>query len=162
MSAYGERFWKRNWDEGMTDLDPSAFETTYVDMIKPIFEERPNKTALGYLGVDLTFGELDGYSNQFANMLLENGFRKGDIVGINLPNTPEYLIALIGTLKAGCVCTFVKSSATSVGKTMANGTITLTRLSPHNKGSRVQTITRVRAVPSHGMDTTMQQSRIAE
>ncbi|MBW1687272.1 MAG: AMP-binding protein [Deltaproteobacteria bacterium] len=100
---YGERFWKRNWDEGLTDLEPSAFETTYVDLIKPIFEERPDKTALGYLGVDVTFGELDGYSNQFANMLLENGFRKGDIVGINLPNTPEYVIALIGTLKAGCV-----------------------------------------------------------
>jgi long-chain acyl-CoA synthetase len=101
--VYGERFWKRSWDEGMTDLDPSEFEATYIDMIRPIFEERPNKTALGYLGVDMTFGELDSYSNQFANMLLENGFRKGDIVGINLPNIPEYVIALIGTLKAGCV-----------------------------------------------------------
>ena len=103
MSVYGERFWKRNWDEGVTDLDPPAFETTYLDMIKPVFEEGPSKTALGYLGVDVTFGELDGYSNQFANMLLENGFRKGDIVGINLPNIPEYMIALIGTLKAGCI-----------------------------------------------------------
>jgi long-chain acyl-CoA synthetase len=103
LSVYGGSFWKRSWDEGLTDLDPSAFETTYVDMIKPVFEERPNKTALCYLGVDVTFGELDGYSNQFANMLFENGFRKGDIVGINLPSTPEYVIALIGTLKAGCV-----------------------------------------------------------
>jgi long-chain acyl-CoA synthetase len=103
MSAYADRFWKKSWDEGMTDLDPSAFETTYVDMIKPIVEEMPDKTALGYLGVDVTFGDLDMYSNQFANMLVENGFRKGDVVGINLPNTPEYVIALIGTLKAGCV-----------------------------------------------------------
>ena len=87
----------------MSDLDPSAFETTYVDMIRPVFEEKPHETALGYLGVDVTFRELDLYSNQFANMLLENAFRKGDIVGINLPNTPEYLIALLGTLKAGCV-----------------------------------------------------------
>jgi len=87
----------------MTDLEPSEFDTTYVDMVRPIFEEKPGATALGYLGVDVTFGDLDGYSNRFANMLLENGFRKGDIVGINLPNMPEYLIALIGTLKAGCV-----------------------------------------------------------
>lgn len=103
MSVYAERFWKRSWDEGMKDLDPSEFDTTYVDMIEPVFEEKPNDTALGYLGVDVTFRELDGYSNRFANVLLDNGFRKGDIVGINLPNTPEYLIALIGTLKAGCV-----------------------------------------------------------
>ncbi len=103
MSAYADRFWKKNWDEGMTDLDSSEFDTTYVDMIRPVFEKNSNKTALGYLGVDVTFGQLDRHSNQFANMLLENGFRKGDIVGINLPNTPEYVIALIGTLKAGCI-----------------------------------------------------------
>jgi len=103
MSVYADRFWMKNWDEGTTDLDPSEFDTTYVDMLRPVFEEKANKTALGYLGVDVTFGELDRYSNQFANMLLENGFRKGDIVGINLPNTPQYVIALIGTLKAGCI-----------------------------------------------------------
>ena len=103
MSVYADRFWMKNWDEGMTDLDPSEFDTTYVDMIRPVFEENANKTALGYLGVDVTFAELDRYSNQFANMLLENGFRKGDIVGINLPNTPQYVIALLGTLKAGCI-----------------------------------------------------------
>lgn len=103
MSVYADRFWMKNWDEGMTDLDPSEFDTTYVDMIRPVFEKNANKTVLGYLGVDVTFAELDRYSNQFANMLLENGFRKGDIVGINLPNTPQYVIALLGTLKAGCI-----------------------------------------------------------
>ena len=103
MSIYGDRLWKKSWDEGMMDLEPSEFDTTYVDMIRPIFEEKPHETALGYLGSDVTFGELDGHANRFANMLLDNGFRKGDIVGINLPNIPEYLIALIGTLRAGCV-----------------------------------------------------------
>jgi long-chain acyl-CoA synthetase len=103
LSVYADRFWMKNWDEGMTDLDLEEFETTYVDMIRLAFEESPNKTALGYLGVNVTFGELDRYSNQFANMLIENGFRKGDIVGINLPNTPEYIISLIGTLKVGCI-----------------------------------------------------------
>jgi long-chain acyl-CoA synthetase len=103
LSAYAERFWTKSWDEGMKDLDPSEFETTYVDMIKPAFEQTPDDVALAYLGVDVTFGELDRYSNQFANMLLGSGFRKGDAVGINLPNMPEYVISLIGTLKAGCV-----------------------------------------------------------
>ena len=48
MSVYGERFWKRHWDEGVTDLEPSEFDTTYVDMIRPVFEEKPDKTAFGY------------------------------------------------------------------------------------------------------------------
>ena len=100
---YSERFWKKNWDNGVDDLTPEEYETTYVEMIKKPFAEFPNKTAFGYLGVEVTFGELDRYANQFAAMLRENGFEKGDIVGINLPNIPEYVISLIGTLRAGCV-----------------------------------------------------------
>ena len=102
MSMYSERFWKKNWDEGVEDLDPDEFETTYVAMIKEAFKKVPNKTALGFLGVEISFRELDGYANQFANMLIENGFKKGDVVGINLPNIPEYVITVIGTLRAGC------------------------------------------------------------
>jgi long-chain acyl-CoA synthetase len=102
MPTYAEKFWKKNWDEGVEDLDPKDYETTYVEMIKETFEKVPDKTALGYLGVDITFRQVDMYANQFANMLRENGFEKGDVVGINLPNIPEYVISLIGTLRAGC------------------------------------------------------------
>jgi long-chain acyl-CoA synthetase len=102
MSRYSEKFWKNNWDEGLEDLDPKDYETTYVEMIKETFEKVPDKTALGYLGVDITFSQVDLYANQFANMLRANGFVKGDVVGINLPNLPEYVISLIGALRAGC------------------------------------------------------------
>jgi long-chain acyl-CoA synthetase len=100
---YSDRFWKENWDEGMQDLEPQEFETTYVDMITQTVADFPAKTALAYLGVDITFRELDTYANQFANMLIANGFQKGDVVGIALPNVPEYVITLIGTLRAGCI-----------------------------------------------------------
>jgi len=102
MSIYSEKFWQKNWDEGLADLDPKEYETTYVEMIKKTFEQVPDKTALGYLGVDITFKELDMYANRFADMLQKSGFEKGDVVGINLPNIPEYVISLIGALRAGC------------------------------------------------------------
>ncbi|MFO7796945.1 MAG: AMP-binding protein, partial [Promethearchaeia archaeon] len=100
---YSERFWMKNWDEDMKDLDPKNWEKTFVEAIAPSFEDFPEKIALTYLGVEITFGELDDYSNQFANMLIEHGFKKGDIIGINLPNIPECVIAYIGTFRAGCV-----------------------------------------------------------
>jgi long-chain acyl-CoA synthetase len=100
---YAERFWKKNWDKGIDDLDPLDFETTYVKIIEKTFTEFPDKIAMGYLGVDISFAELDRYANQFANMLMENGFKKGDVVGINLPNVPQYVITVIGTLRAGCI-----------------------------------------------------------
>ena len=101
--VYSDRFWKKSWDEGVVDLDPQEYDTTYVEMIRKTFEEFPDKPAFRYLGVSITYGEIDRYANQFANMLIKNGFAKGDVVGINLPNTPQYLIVLIGSLRAGCI-----------------------------------------------------------
>ena len=100
---YSERFWKKNWDAGVEDLDPREYETTLVGMFRQSFERFPDEIALGYLGVDITFGQLDGLANQFANTLIHNGFEKRDVVGINLPNIPEYVITVIGTLRAGCI-----------------------------------------------------------
>ncbi|MHA1689181.1 MAG: AMP-binding protein [Promethearchaeota archaeon] len=101
--TYSSRFWKKNWDPGLDDLDPKEFETTYIEMCKSTFEEFADKMAVEYLGVELTFKQIDEYANQFANMLLDNGFKKGDAIGINLPNSPQYIIALHGTLRAGCI-----------------------------------------------------------
>lgn len=100
---YSDRFWKKNWDAGLEDFAPEEYETTFVEMVKNSFREFPDKVAFEYLGISITFGDLDKYSNQFAHMLIENGFKKGDVVGINLPNTPQYVITLVGALKAGCI-----------------------------------------------------------
>ncbi len=100
---YYEKFWEKSYDEGLAYLDPKEWETNYIDLIQPAFKEFPNKAAFNYLGTSVTFSELNLYSNRFAQMLIAHGFEKGDVVGINLPNIPEYLIAWLGTMKAGCV-----------------------------------------------------------
>ena len=102
-NPYESRFWKAGWDPGLDDIHPKEFETTYPDMVRKIFEKFPDKMALAYQGLEISFGEVDRYSNQFANMLVENGFKKGDVVGINLANIPEYVYSVLGTLKAGCI-----------------------------------------------------------
>jgi len=102
-NPYENRFWKKNWDPGLEDIDPKDFETTYHEMLREIFEKFPDKMALAYQGLEISFREVDKYSSQFANMLIENGFQKGDVVGINLANIPEYVYSVIGTLKAGCI-----------------------------------------------------------
>ena len=101
--SYSSRFWKKNWDSGLEDLDPKVWETSYTDAVRSVFKEYPDKVALAFQGLEFTFSDLDKYSNQFANMLIKNGFKKGDVVGINLPNIPEYVYTFLGTLKAGCV-----------------------------------------------------------
>ena len=103
MSKYSEKFWKKNWDPGLEDLDPKVWETTLTELVRESFNSFPEKVCLTFQGLEISFADVDKYSNQFAHMLIENGFKKGDVVGINLPNQPEYVYAFIGTLKAGCV-----------------------------------------------------------
>ena len=98
-----ERFWTKAYDEGLTDMDPAQWEKCYTNLLEPIFRDFADKTALYFMGVEVSFGDLDRYSGRFANMLRACGLEKGDVVGINLPNIPEYVIAALGTYRAGCV-----------------------------------------------------------
>ena len=98
-----ERFWTKSYDEGLADMDPAQWERCYTNLLEPIFRDFADKTALYFMGVKVSFGDMDRYSGRFANMLQACGLEKGDVVGINLPNIPEYVIAALGTYRAGCV-----------------------------------------------------------
>jgi long-chain acyl-CoA synthetase len=107
MQMVEEKFWTKSYDEGMADLDPSAWEKTLPEAIRPSFEKYANNIALEFLGVEIRFAQLEQYTNQFAHMLIDNGFQKGDVFGISVVNSPQYVIALVGALKIGCVVTGV-------------------------------------------------------
>ncbi len=102
-----ERFWTKSYGQEIKDVDPKLFETNTIDLYKKTLEKNASVTAYLFMGVPFTFAEFDRLSNRFANMLIANGLKKGDVVGINLPNIPAYPIAWLGTLKAGCVVTGV-------------------------------------------------------
>ena len=98
-----ERFWTKSYGQEIKDVDPRLFETSTVDLYKKSFERSANDPAFIFMGVPITFAEFDLLSNRFAQMLIQKGLKKGDVVGINLPNIPAFPIAWLGTLKAGCV-----------------------------------------------------------
>ena len=63
----------------------------------------PNKPVALYDGGRLSYAELDALSDRFAAGLRASGLDRGDKVGLQLPNIPQFLIAYFGLLKAGCV-----------------------------------------------------------
>ncbi len=104
MGAYESRFWKKSWDDHCKDdLDPELWNQTILDIFKDTFENYGKEIAWSFQNVETSIEQVDKLSNSFANMLIENGFKKGDILAINLPNIPEYLISVFGGLKAGCI-----------------------------------------------------------
>ncbi len=65
----------------------------------------PNRLAIIFGGMELTYGELKNLSDRFANALISMGLKKGEKVAIHLPNCPQFAIAYYGVLKAGGIFT---------------------------------------------------------
>jgi long-chain acyl-CoA synthetase len=65
----------------------------------------PNRIAIIFGGMELTFRELKDLSDRFAAALRDMGVRKGDRVAIHLPNMPQFAVAYYGTMKIGAIFT---------------------------------------------------------
>jgi len=63
----------------------------------------PERIAMIFGGMELTYSELKNLCYRFATALAEMGVKKGDRVAINLPNCPQFAIAYYATLKLGGV-----------------------------------------------------------
>lgn len=92
------------------DHYPSAIPTTIDYQQQPLHsylknaaENYPDMKALHFLGKELTFQDLYEKSIKFANYLLSLGIRKGDRVGIMLPNCPQAVISYYGILMTGAI-----------------------------------------------------------
>ena len=63
----------------------------------------PNKTAVVYRDLQLTYAEFDERVNRLAGALREAGVRKGDRVGFLCPNVPAMLEGHYGPMRIGAV-----------------------------------------------------------
>ncbi|MEA3222972.1 MAG: AMP-binding protein, partial [Thermodesulfobacteriota bacterium] len=63
----------------------------------------PDKTALNFYGTEITFWELRLQALRMANALGKLGVKKGERVGVHLPNCPQFVIAYYATLSLGAI-----------------------------------------------------------
>jgi long-chain acyl-CoA synthetase len=61
----------------------------------------PEKVGVFFFGGKIRYAELRAQADQFAIALRSIGFRKGDRVGIILPDMPQAIISAFGVFKAG-------------------------------------------------------------
>ena len=65
----------------------------------------PNRIAIHFGGMVLTYGELKSLVDRFATALFRMGIQKGDRMAIHLPNCPQFAIAYYALLKIGGIFT---------------------------------------------------------
>jgi len=69
----------------------------------------PNSPAIAFwlpgapMGKTLTYSEVAKQVDQFSRVLVSLGIKRGDRVGVVLPNCPQYVIAYFATLRIGAV-----------------------------------------------------------
>jgi long-chain acyl-CoA synthetase len=100
MGIYDEKPWLARYDHGQ----PHDIEAEFPDalsMFRATVERNPEGDVIRYFDGRITLRELDGLSDAFAAGLLESGFSAGDRVALYLQNVPQFVIALVGTWKAG-------------------------------------------------------------
>ena len=107
MSIYDDKPWLKHYDEGVEPEVSVSPETSYAHLFDESVKSNPNAPAIHFMGVTFSYGELDVLSGRFAAYLSACGVAKDDVVGINLPNIPQYVIALVGALRSGCAVTGV-------------------------------------------------------
>ncbi|MCR8556138.1 amino acid adenylation domain-containing protein [Mucilaginibacter sp. BJC16-A38] len=59
------------------------------------------KIAIKFHGRNLTYKEVYESSNKLAKILIDNGVKTGDIIGLALDRSPEMIISLLAILKSG-------------------------------------------------------------
>ncbi len=80
-------------------------EIPFGEMLWESAQRFPEKIAVIYQGQKISFRELDGLVNSFANALSKLGVRKGDRVALFMTNRPEYIIGVYAIARLGAVFT---------------------------------------------------------
>ena len=100
MSIYDDKPWLARYASGQ----PSEIDVEYdnaVAMFGATAARHPQAGALRYFDGQITFRELDRLTDAFAAALADTGFAQGDRVALYLQNVPQFVIAQLGTWKAG-------------------------------------------------------------
>lgn len=84
-----------------------------ADLVRRAAAAFPDKTALRFREEVRSWAEVDAAVDAVANGLRSRGLTVGDRVALLLGNTPDYVSAYFGILRAGCVAVPINTSYTA-------------------------------------------------
>ena len=97
-----DRPWVKNYDKGV----PATIEYPkgpVFQFLDNAAQKYPDHACTIFKGAEISYKEMNAITDRIAGALAAMGVKKGDRVGIFMPNTPQFVMAYFGILKAGGV-----------------------------------------------------------
>ena len=144
LAPLAERPWTRHYDPGV----PATLVYPRVPlqaMLDDAAESHPSATATIFFNRKRSYKSISDAAWRFANGLRRLGIKKGDRVALVLPNTPQFVIAFYGALRAGATVVPCNPRYTApelqrqLADSGAMAVVVLSRLYPLVKAARAAT-----------------------
>ena len=101
-SAVTDLPWHAHWPKGVPKhLDYPSIPVQ--DLLARAAKGHPQTVATRFYGAKLPYAELDRRADALAASLVRLGVKRGDRVGLLLPNCPQFPIAFFASLRAGAI-----------------------------------------------------------
>lgn len=94
--------WVKSYDPWIPE-DIEVSKKTVRDFIDKAVSNFPDRPVFRFFDLSWTFAEFSEKAERFACALNSHGVKKGDVLAINMDNSPQYLLALYGAIKAGVI-----------------------------------------------------------
>lgn len=97
-----DRPWLAHYDKGV----PQTIDIPSVPLFHFLEESArkyPDRACTIFKGAVITYKEMNAITDRVAAALVDIGVKKGDRVGIFMPNSPQFVMIYFGILKAGGV-----------------------------------------------------------
>jgi long-chain acyl-CoA synthetase len=96
------RPWVKNYDQGVAQ-SINYPQVPLFHFLEDSAQKFPNRPCTIFKGAKISYQEMNERSDRIAGALAALGVKKGDRVGIFMPNTPQFVMVYFGILKAGGV-----------------------------------------------------------
>ena len=98
-----EKPWLDSYPPGVpVDIDLDAYHSI-TDLLEQSCSKYKDRMAYHNLGAELSYGDLDYLTRNFAATLQNMGLQQGDRIALMMPNVLQYPVALFGALRAGLI-----------------------------------------------------------
>jgi len=102
----GSRPWYNDWPEGV----PKMIDIPDIglgDLLRDTAKQYPDNKAIIFLDSVMSYRELDDYVDRLATALDQLGLKKGDVVAMMLPNSPQFVITFYACQRIGVTTTAI-------------------------------------------------------